>query len=33
MREMIQYHSARSHDSAVAWLRARLHEMAQKLAA
>jgi LysR family transcriptional regulator, nod-box dependent transcriptional activator len=33
IREMIQYHSARLHDSAVAWLRAHLHETAQKLTA
>jgi DNA-binding transcriptional LysR family regulator len=31
MREMIQYHSVRSHDNAIAWLRGCLHEMAQKL--
>jgi DNA-binding transcriptional LysR family regulator len=33
MREMIQYHSAQSRDSAVAWLRGRLHEMAKELTA
>jgi len=33
MREMIQHHSARSHDTAVAWLRGCLSDMARELSA
>jgi DNA-binding transcriptional LysR family regulator len=32
MREMLQYHSARTHDSGIIWLRRMLHEMADKMA-
>jgi DNA-binding transcriptional LysR family regulator len=30
MREMMQYHSTRAQDAGLAWLRARLHELAQR---
>jgi DNA-binding transcriptional LysR family regulator len=31
MREMLQYHSARTHDSGIVWLRRVLHEMAARM--
>jgi DNA-binding transcriptional LysR family regulator len=31
MREMIQFHSARAHDSGIIWLRSMLHDMAGKM--